>query len=381
MARRYTDEELQIVINAFHGAGNNNDAAARALGIARTTFQHQLKIARERLLNPQPQNSLPAGHVLKGVSRYYNKEGALRGQWVKTTANEQAQKAALLATAAALMADIPKAEITAAPEMTLKDLLAWYVLSDAHIGQMSWKPETGGEWDIDLAEELIIKWFGAAIAAAPPAHTAVLAQLGDLMHTDGLLALTPASKNVLDASARYQKIVEVCVRVIRRIVQMLLNKHQNVHIIMADGNHDPAGSIWFRAMLTAFYEKEKRITVDNSHTPYYAFEWGQTSLFVHHGDKKRIEDVSEVFACMFREIFGRTKYSYGHMGHFHHTALKENALMIIEQHRTLAAKDAYSARSGYCSQRSAKVICYSKNFGKVSEIQISPEMVMNEKYL
>ena len=41
---------------------------------------------------------------------------------------------------------------------------------------------------------------------------------------------------------------------------MLLDKHEHVHIIMADANHDPASEIWLREMFAAVYEEEPRLS-------------------------------------------------------------------------------------------------------------------------
>jgi len=54
----------------------------------------------------------------------------------------------------------------------------------------------------------------------------------------------------------------------------------------------------------------------------------------------------------------------------HHTQVHETPLMIVEQHQTLAAKDAYAARGGWHSQRSAQVITYSGTHGEISRIRI-----------
>jgi len=55
--------------------------------------------------------------------------------------------------------------------------------------------------------------------------------------------------------------------------------------------------------------------------------------------------------------------------------MKESNLMIVEQHRTLAPSDAYSARAGYQSGRDAKVITYHRKYGEVARLTISPKMV------
>lgn len=53
----------------------------------------------------------------------------------------------------------------------------------------------------------------------------------------------------------------------------------------------------------------------------------------------------------------------------------ESRNMIVEQHRTLAAKDAYASRGGWMSGRSANVITYSAEYGEVARLTISPEML------
>ncbi|WP_246191686.1 hypothetical protein [Brucella intermedia] len=67
---------------------------------------------------------------------------------------------------------------------------------------LAWREETGDDYDLRIAEQLLLDWFAAAVAAAPQAHTAVSAQLGDAMHHDSLESVTPAHTDVLDADSR-----------------------------------------------------------------------------------------------------------------------------------------------------------------------------------
>ena len=132
---------------------------------------------------------------------------------------------------------------------------------------------------------------------------------------------------------------------------------------------------WLREMFYAWYADEPRITVDRSPSPYYAYQHGDCSLFFHHGHKRRPNQLDDVFVGRFREMFGRTKFSYGHAGHMHHDKLLETNLMTVFQHRTLAASDSYSSGLGFNSGRSAPVITYSKKFGEVGRLQVTPEML------
>jgi hypothetical protein len=319
---------------------------------------------------------VPDGYKLKGTSSLY-KEGVKAPvlQWVKSTADQERQRELMEAAIAAMGEDLPRMAFAQAPAACNTDLLNCYVVTDYHLGLLSWHEETGADYDLSIAEQQLVAWFATAIHMAPDAEIGVFAQLGDYLHWDGLDAVTPASKHLLDADTRFQKLVRVAIRVTRRVVDMLLTKHQRVHVLMAEGNHDTASSIWLREWFSAIYENEPRITVDRSPDPYYCVEHGQTSLFFHHGHKRKPTAVADVFVAKFRDVFGRTQHSYAHLGHLHHVDIKENNLMIVEQHRTLAAPDAYASRGGWISGRDAKVITYHKQYGEVGRLTINSDML------
>jgi hypothetical protein len=374
-----TDRQREI-IQAVHECGSNTQASKK-INIARQTIdEHVKKIkARAATLGFSPEHDMtrpvPDAFVVRGVSTYYDKDGNPSGQWVKSRLDDNKFQELLKSAVEGFKDDLPRVSLINPPPLGNENLLNCYVITDYHLGMLSWSEETGEDWDIQIAEDLIYKWFAQAIHQSPDANTAIFAQLSDFLHFDGMDAVTPASKHLLDVDTRFAKLVRVAIRIIRQIINMLLQKHQHVHILMLDANHDPVSQIWLREWLAVSYENEPRITIDTSPNPYNAYEFGNTALFFHHGHKKRIADVSSVFAAQFREMYGRTKYAYAHTGHLHHLDIKENNLMIVEQHRTLAAPDAYSARGGYLAGRDAKVITYDKRYGEVARLTINSEML------
>jgi hypothetical protein len=361
-------------------------AAADSLGMAHTGVVKAMKAvkAKAALRGYIPEmyidSRLPAFLKLKGTSQL-KRRGEIEPllTWEKTNTDSAKLLEMLSAAVAAMGEDLPRVAVSVAPTQRQADLLNCYVITDYHLGMLSWGEETGDDYNLRIAEEQLINWFAAAISMAPDAEIGVFAQLGDYMHWDGLDAVTPASKHLLDADTRFQKLVRVAIRVTRQVIGMLLEKHERVHVLMAEGNHDPASSVWLREWFSAIYENEPRITVDRSPDPYYCVEHGQTSLFFHHGHKKRPAGISDVFVAKFRDVFGRTKHSYAHMGHLHHVDVKENNLMIVEQHRTLAAADAYASRGGWLSGRDAKVITYHKAYGEVGRLTINSDMLKTEE--
>lgn len=262
-----------------------------------------------------------------------------------------------------------------APTETNHELLTQYTITDYHLGMLSDAEETGGKWNIKRAEQLLLDWFKATMDLAPNSEQAVFVQLGDFLHWDGLKAVTPAHGHVLDADSRYQKLVRSCIRVTRQILDMLLAKHGKVHCIFAEGNHDESGSSWMREWLDVFYEHEPRITIDTSIDPYYGFKFGNVGIYAHHGHKKRKEALPVTFAAKFREIMFSCEYNYGHSGHQHHLHVNESPLMIMKQHQTLAAPDAHASSGGWISQRGATATVYHKQYGYMTEYNVTPAML------
>ncbi|HET6906752.1 MAG TPA: hypothetical protein VFH52_07380, partial [Rhodanobacteraceae bacterium] len=208
-------------------------------------------------------HAVPDGYHVRGVSTLYGEDGEIKGQWVKSQVDPNAQRELMEAAYQAMGESLPRVVRTKGPKQTLADLLNLYVITDYHLGALAWGEETrGDDWDVKVAESLLVAWFKCAIERAPDAETGVLAQLGDFLHTDGLLALTPESKNVLDADTRFQKIVRIAIRLLRQVIALLLEKHKRVIVLCAEGNHDPASSIWLREWLSAIYEREPRVVVD-----------------------------------------------------------------------------------------------------------------------
>jgi len=368
-------------VDAVNAAGSTRKAGA-ALDVHPTSIQRSLHaLERKAALHGfSPAHSMtrpvPDGYIVKGVSTYYNNEGKPSGQWVKSSIDLAAQQNIMREAFEGMAEELPRLQpITHSVKHHNDNLLNCYVITDYHMGMLAWHEEAGEDWDLKLAEELIIKWFRQAIAQSPDAKIGLFAQLSDFLHFDGMEALTPESKHLLDADTRFAKLVRSAIRVLRQVIDMLLHKHENVHVIMADANHDPVSQIWLREWFSVLYENEPRLTVDRSPSPYLAYEFGNTALFFHHGHKRNPTNVSEVFAAQFREIYGRTKYAYAHMGHKHHLDVKENPMMIVEQHRTLAPNDAYAARGGWLSGRDAKVITYSREYGEVSRLTINSDML------
>ncbi len=363
-------------IAAYEAHGRNQTKAALALGIPRPTLQSCLRDAGILGgINASPARDGEAPYIIRGVSTYFDGEGNQRGQWVKTKIDDEKRAELIRAAYAAMSTDLPRVEPVVAPATTQEQLCNVYTFTDYHMGMLAWHREGGDDWDINIASNILDGAFGAMIAGAPAADTCVIAQLGDFLHYDGLAAVTPTSGHPLDADGRFSKMVQATIAALRRLVTRALAKHRRVIVLMAEGNHDLASSVWLRHMFKALYENEPRVEVIDSELPYYAFQFGKVMLGWHHTHLSKMESLPTIFASQFRQMWGQCPKVYLHTGHLHHRRLKEDGGAVVEQHPTLAARDAYSARNGYQAERAAIGITYHRDYGEVARNTVCPEML------
>ncbi|MFN6265114.1 MAG: winged helix-turn-helix domain-containing protein [Alphaproteobacteria bacterium] len=373
-----TPREIEY-LDAIEKHGSQR-AAAAALGVARTSLQDALKNLGARAAK----NGYAPGHFDAGVAPGYRMgkvtiqrgpDGVERVWERQHPADEKA--AALLDAIRESTAELPRLAPLPAPAGTLSHLLNLYVFTDYHLGMRAWAEEGGADWNLEIAEALIIRAFEHMVAAAPAARVGLIGQLGDFLHFDSLIPVTPTSRHVVDSAGHYKQMVKAAIRIMRRIIDFALHRHEAVVVVCCEGNHDiVGGGIWLPEAIRPYYENDPRVSFIESATPYYAYEWGATMLAFHHGHLKKLETLPLVFAERYPEIWGRTKKRYAHAGHYHHEVDKKDVGgMRVTQHPTLAPNDSHSARGGYPANQQTAVVTYHERFGKVGENVVTPEMM------
>lgn len=353
------------------------------------SIQKILKASKEQLLrhgiNCSDDNNdsyVPPPHYLKGQSTYYRidpqtGEKIAVAQWHKTDIDRERKEQPFkdfVQDAVQGIKPFPLVKQSKSAPID-KDKCTVYTLTDFHLGMYAWADETGDDWDMDIAEKVMLGAFQDMMDGSPDSEQAVFAQLGDLLHWDGMLSVTPNAKNILDADTRFPRLVQSAINLMMKAVEMLLHKHKNVHVIMAEGNHDQASSVWLRAIMGAMFAKNKRVTVELSPFPYYVYRFEDIFLAWHHGHlTRKLEDLPLRFATEWRDDFGKCNWTYIHTGHHHTKQVIEKAGIYIEQHPTLAARDAYAARNFLMAQRGATAITYAKSMGEYSRITVRPKI-------
>lgn len=355
-------------------SGKTMRQAAKQAGVPYDTFRKRVYRHRQRV---DCDAYAPDGFKVKGTSTLIDSKGNKVAQWIKTTEDAERRAELQKLFIEGLKDSIPKEHPAPIPVGQFNEnILAWITLTDLHLGMFAHATESGDDWSTEKAEQMLYKWLEYVLGQIRGAQTVVFLQNGDFMHFDGMAAVTPQNRHILDADVRYGKLVRIAAKFMKYAITRLLACHPTVHVICAEGNHDQASSANLRAFLPMIFEDEPRLTIDQSDSPYYGYKWGDNSLFAHHGDRRGPGNISVTLAAMFRELFGSTKRSYVHLGHFHHASMKDDGMMTTTVHPTLAAKDSYAGRHGYIAQRRQLTHLYHKQYGETGYIGITPEMLL-----
>ena len=317
---------------------------------------------------------VPKDQMVSGYSTLYDETGDVKLRWVKSKADQNRLQEWAEAVAESIATSIKAKKPTAAPKTNLEDIMVTYPIGDAHFGLYSWIEETGEEWNLEKATQILTESFRILVKNSAKSKTALIANLGDWTHTDNQENRTSRSKNALDVDGRWHQLVKVASSSFVSLINIALTHHEEVHVINEIGNHDDHTAYLISLMLEAHYRNEPRVTIDTSPGVFHKYRFGKNLIAVHHGHLAKPERLYGVMTQDWREDWGECKFGYWLVGHIHHRSVIEIHGVPIESFRTLAAKDAYHHAAGYRAGRDITSITFHKEYGEVSRQVVGIEM-------
>lgn len=402
----YDLETLREAIDlvAKHG---NVAAAARSLGVADGTFRNRYNAAlraaergefgtspvmpgfrisqmtavtdrdgnvTKEFIQQRPQKGpefdVPDGHRITGVSALLDGDGRELIKWVKTKEGELSTDQ-IVESLRDAFADVKVAKLPAAPKRTDADTITIFSIVDWHIGLLAWAEETGQNYDLKIAQDVIMSAMKRLIAASPPSKQAIILGLGDLLHFDGYEHVTTKSGNFLDGDGRYPKVLRTAARMVIETIDMALQKYPNVLVRMLPGNHDTRSTVAINLALGMRYEKHKRVTVDDSAAYMWWYRFGKNFFGATHGDKAKMKDLPLVMASDRPQDWAASTNRRIFTGHFHSERRIEEGGVVVTCMRTPVAKDAYHSFERFRSGRSVYSETYRADGSEAATLQFN----------
>lgn len=365
-----TERQAQIV--TLHNRGVSNREIAKRIGINESSVRRALKRIQKHaaLKGYAPKFGLdkpvPDPFYVKGVSTLYDENGQRVAQWVKTSVDREKIAEIVDQLSEEYLKAIPKYK----PVKHIKvkgfaKKLVVYPIADAHIGMLSWKPETGSDYDAKISEKVICNTMSQVISNSEPCEECLIENLGDWLHVDNQFGRTERSGNKLDVDGRYAKLVQCGIRVLRYCIEYAAMKHKRVTVINCMGNHDDIGSLWLTAALKNIYATAPNIRIKDEPGPRHYFEYGNTIIGCTHGSDAKPDRLPIIMAVEHPKKWGSAKYRYWHVGHVHHDRLIEIGDCKVESFRAVCAKDAWTNSNGYLSGRDIKALFFDRTHGEI----------------
>lgn len=312
-------------------------------------------------------HTIPATQVLRGVSTLYTKNG-VSAQWVKTrTDNEALQQEILEGIKDAFKEYEGQSKDVQHLGFATDESMACYVMGDAHFGMLAHEEETlVADFDSEIAYRVMKGAIGYLVDSAPPSKECLFVNVGDALHVDNRTNKTPGHSHSLDADSRYYRIIKVFVWAMIHAIEKMLEKHEQVTVINAAGNHDPDSTHWIQLALSMYFSNQERVDVKVNPASYHYYKFGNSLIGVTHGDGAKQDDLPLIMASMRSEDWGQSRHRYWFTGHIHHKVVKEFNGCKVESFNTLAPSDAWHSKSGYFAAREMQCLVLHKEHGIVA---------------
>lgn len=376
--KTWASEGQAEFIDAVNAHGSIR-AAAKALGrdesVVRRTLARLRESAAIRGYSPDHdmKHPVPGTHVAKGISTFYDADGMVRAQWVKSDLRLEAYNQHVQEAVGAFIEDaVRPIAAPAGPRDFSTDVIPWVQIGDAHLGMLAHAAEVGENFDVKIAERELCGAIGVLIDEMPPVERCVINDLGDFTHYENFAATTEASGHALDFDSRFPKMIKAYARIMRFIVDKALTKAQHVDVIVNQGNHSRTNDIWMAVCLRVAYEHTGRVHVLDNDSVFIGYRMGKTFVMTHHSDKCKPARLPDVLTRDFRKDFGETEFHYIDIGHVHHREVAVDlAGVVVESWNHLAARDKWAHEAGYRSSKSITVVLRSRTYGEIGRRVLS----------
>lgn len=375
----------QIEINQLYHELGSAGAVAKKLGVAKSGVIKNLFYGARNGLHVTPDGYspvAPAGWSSTFKTVQYNGKGEVIQTWDRVRPDEETAEqfwAFLDQRTPVLNCIIPP------PENVNENLMLEWLLMDHHLGMYAWAEETGSDYDLQIARELITRAAQKIFSQHGNVQKAIIVLGGDNLHADNRSAQTEKSKHHLDVDSRYPKSADYIEETMTTAIEIALSRANEVEVVVLSGNHDYHSAIWLARVLRAYYRKNPRVTVNTSPEKHKFSRFGSTYFMYTHGDTGNNNRLSSyLMNHIIKEGLQGIDRMYVRKGHLHKRGrnvppgLTEEDGVVVELFPTLCAPDSYAHEQAYQSARATVANIWHRKYGQRSRMELGVAELMEE---
>lgn len=252
-------------------------------------------------------------------------------------------------------------------------LLAVVNPTDLHMGKYAWGKESGHNYTVEIAEQLLAGAIEDLLAKLAPYRIGkfVLTVGSDLLNADNSENTTTAG-TAQATDGRQQRTIRRTWQLMTWAVERLLQVAP-VHIVIVNGNHDRDMSFVIGEILSVAFCNHADVTIDNEPPRRKYIEFGKCLIGFEHGDETKPARLPGLMAEEAAEAWGRTKWRAFETGHLHDQAVMEFPGCIVRRNPALtAAEDWHSAKGFVGKIRTVHAQLWDPEDGNIAQFASTP---------
>ena len=229
-------------------------------------------------------------------------------------------------------------------------------LPDLHSGLLSWKDETGEEYNLEIAKERFFKALSDIITRCQHHSFSkiLFVTLGDLLHTDND-AQTTTKGTFQQVDGRIAHIFDHTLDMIIDGIRML-SAIAPVEVIYLCGNHDRVLGYTLAKATEKAFTGHDGVNFDVSPNPQKYRLLGVTLVGWTHGDMPK-KNMTGWLQDRARKEFGMCQYAEIHSGHYHSETVTDPSGVVIRYMPNIASASYWEHQQGF--PRGVKtIVCY-----------------------
>ena len=374
-----TPEKYLEAVEALAAAGGSKRAAAAAIGIQRSTLSKRLERGVELGYHMSTgARDLMQAAKLNGVE--------VRGGW-QAVLDADGQKIAnlqfsvprpvvaaedMLDRIRAAFEDLPPSVPVRPPEAVVEDSLAFLPHCDVHVGMVVTSAQNGGRpYNRKLAQQRFQMGVSSCNAFALPSHTALIVNMGDLLHSNDDTDRTPRSHHKLKTEGTHFENLLLAVQLTVYKIDLALQRHQNVIYRGIPGNHDPNIPGPLSIALHAHYRNEPRVEIILKEDEFWQMNWGNVFLSGHHGHGRKAKDVCPILPGKYPKQWGKATEWHHFTAHLHNYRSETIGSVRHHQLPAVCSIDTHAAWAPYLDTSGMVAMVFNKKGGYTPSIQLT----------
>lgn len=245
--------------------------------------------------------------------------------------------------------------------------------TDLHMGKYAWGKESGHNYTVDIAEELLKEAVEDLLSKASAFHVSQIALVvgSDLLNADNSENMTTGG-TPQTTDGRQQRTIRRTWRLMRLITERLLEVAP-VHIVVVNGNHDRDMSFVIGEILSVAFAGRPDVTIDNGPPRRKYVKFGKCLIGYEHGDETKPAKLPGLMAEEAAREWGETLWRAFETGHLHDQAVIEYPGCIVRRNPALTAAEDWHHAKGFVGKiRTVHAQLWDPEDGNVAQFASSP---------